>query len=235
MPISSRVLNGLGFFSLDGGYKMSITQEELTAAYETVVQYLKERTTSTDEERENLDDTAARAAKALNEIILPIDTIQAELDKIIARVFPSNSTAGLLPMVVHGPVPLVSMCPHHLMVVEYQCYVAYLPKPGNVLGISKLSRIAQTLAARPIMQEQLAEDIADALYKGVADDHIFPSLDSGGSATYLRGRHTCQSCRGVKSPALTSSTTIRGGFICEDGSMEQRFLTQISLIESSNR
>ena len=214
---------------------MTVTQEDLTAAYATIVQYLSDRTTLTDEERENLADTAARAAKALNEIILPIETIQAELTKIIARVFPSNSTEGLLPMVVHGPIPLVSMCPHHLMVVEYECYVAYLPKPGGVLGISKLSRIAQTLAQRPIMQEQLAEDIADVLFKGETENANLPSLDSGGSAAYLRGRHTCQSCRGVKSPALTSSTTIRGGFVCDDGSMEQRFLTQITLIEQHGR
>ena len=213
---------------------MAVSQEDLTAAYATIVQYLSDRTTITDEERENLADTAERAAKALNEIILPIDTVQNELEKIITRIFPSNSSESLLPMVVHGPVPLVSMCPHHLMVVEYECYVAYLPKPGGVLGISKLSRIAQTLAQRPIMQEQLAEDIADVLFKGDVDGH-FPALDSGGSAAYLRGRHTCQSCRGVKSPALTSSTTIRGGFVCDDGSMEQRFLTQISLIEQHGR
>ena len=55
--------------------------------------------------------------------------------------------------------------------------IAYLPSK-KVLGISKLSRLAKLLARRPVLQEELTQDLAEVLHT---------RLQSRGSAAYVEG------------------------------------------------
>ncbi|PNH12046.1 GTP cyclohydrolase 1 [Tetrabaena socialis] len=63
-----------------------------------------------------------------------------------------------------------------------RCHVAYRPKNGVVLGLSKLARLAKQFAKRLQTQERLASDIAVALQQ---------SLDCHGVAVVLQARHLC--------------------------------------------
>lgn len=183
--------------------------------------------------KENMQGSAPRTAKALLQMCLHEDTINADLEGIIAKAFPvsdfkNNEDEGERGIITQGPIIVNSMCPHHLLPIMYKVYVSYLPQVyGKVLGLSKLARIAKLLGKRPVIQEQLAKDIVEVLYY----HESLPYFETRGSAVSLTGIHTCLSCRGVESNALTTVTEVRGIYYEKD--FEEKFLTEIQLINQT--
>lgn len=177
-------------------------------------------------ELENMKDTAKRVAKAWRETTMTITEIKKELKEIIKTSFPiDNSESG---MVTQGPIVIHSYCPHHLLPVTYECFVAYVPKKGgNVVGLSKIARAAMILGKRPVLHESLVKDIADVFYKS----KTLPFLPTAGSIVSLTGLHMCMTCRGIQSAALTTITEPRGSFW--KGDMESKFNQSINNIRSS--
>lgn len=204
---------------------------KLTEAFTTIVNHLKNGTKNK-ALLENFEGTPDRCVRALLEMNKTEAHITEELTKLLKVGFPVNRHEDIGGMVTQGPIRVHSICPHHLMVAEYSVYVAYLPSEGRVLGLSKLARLVKLLGKRPVLQEQLAADIADVLYKNEDSDFTFPSFKSRGSAVLLVGSHGCMSCRGVHENALTSVTELRGTF-WEPG-MEQKFLDSVHAIKTSN-
>jgi len=85
-----------------------------------------------------------------------------------------------------------------------RCHVAYIPKNGNILGVSKLARLAETFARRLQLQERLTSEIANTLY-----DQLKPL----GVMVVIEAEHTCMTLRGVKKPgAQTVTSAVLGGF-----------------------
>lgn len=210
--------------------KSLTTKEELVAAYAVIVGHLKANT-SDKSAHANFEGTELRAAKALLETCLSEADIQEQLTHIIDRVFPVDvSDKEREGMISQGPIRINSCCPHHLFPVRYEAYVSYLPKDGQVLGLSKLARIAQLLGRRPVLHEQLASDIADVLHKP-AKERAFSGLESDGSAVMLNGVHTCMACRGVEADAITSIVELRGNFWTAD--FEQKFYQAVNAIKTS--
>ena len=190
-----------------------------------------------DLDKENFDGSAKRVFRMYRELSWPPKKIAEVLDAELHRSFPSEDQEEN-GMVVHGPVVLNSMCPHHFMPVRYHAFVGYLPKGGKVLGISKLSRVTKALGKQFVLQEQLAKYIADAFF----DVNSLPAsltehmnmddcFSSFGSIVTLVGVHTCQSCRGVESDARTLVVERRGGF--RDSDMEMRFNQQVEFLKST--
>ena len=97
--------------------------------------------------------------------------------------------------VVVTDITVRSMCEHHLLPFLGVAHVAYLPG-DRVVGLGKLPRVVNTLAARPQMQESLTEQIVDALVEG---------LDPRGVLVVVEARHQCVAARGVEQ---TNSRTI---------------------------
>ncbi len=226
---------------------------ELHQAFATIVKYLGRNGDLTASEIANYADTPVRAAKAFTDLTASRSEITTDLKDILATGFPreehdANYVAGLI---TQGPVQVFSYCPHHLLPVEYQAFVSYIPgSDGKVLGLSKLARIAKLLGRRPVLQEQLASDIADVLCanppprteKAVMQESMgndkplppasrFPGIDSKGSAVLLTGKHSCMTCRGVSSDALTSVSELRGSF-WNDGN-EGKFYQAVQAINAS--
>lgn len=156
-----------------------------------------------------------------------------DLPEILSTGFPMEASASDPGLITQGPIQMQSLCPHHLLPVIYEAYVSYLPDHGGtVLGLSKLARLAVLLARRPVLQEQLTNDIADVLhYSGVSSSPL-PQIDSQGSAVQLIGKHTCMSCRGVKSNALTLTTSLRGAY-ARNGDVKEEFYNSIESISRS--
>jgi GTP cyclohydrolase I len=107
-------------------------------------------------------------------------------------------------MVIVKEIHFASLCEHHLAPFVGKCHIAYIPKEGRIVGLSKLARLVESFARRLQVQERLTSEIADTLFEG---------LKPVGVMVVMEAEHTCMTIRGVKKPgAITITSAIRGGF-----------------------
>jgi GTP cyclohydrolase I len=122
-------------------------------------------------------------------------------------------------MVLVRDIEFYSMCEHHMLPIIGRVHVAYIPD-GKVVGLSKIPRVVNVFARRMQIQEQLTEQIADAIM-----DTIAPK----GVAVVVQARHMCMEMRGVeKINSTTTSSALRGLFKKDEKTRSEFF----SLINS---
>ena len=148
---------------------------------------------------ENFRDTAGRAARAFAELTYSSSAVDAEVAALLSRTFPARYEE----MVISKHNVSFGVCPHHLLPVIYRISLAYIPRQ-KVLGISKLSRMINLMARRPILQEDLTHELARILHE---------RLESRGAAAYVEGLHMCMAARGVHAhEARVVTSAVRGAF-----------------------
>ena len=102
-------------------------------------------------------------------------------------------------------IPLASICEHHLLPFTGVAHIAYVPRDGRVIGLSKLARIADIYARRPQVQERLTTQIAELLFHG--------ALQPKGVMVVIEAVHLCMVMRGIKKTGATTITSaVRGVF-----------------------
>lgn len=164
---------------------------------------------------DNFHATPKRFARAYYEIFEGCVDTQRQIDEVLATKFPSNGNDS---MVVAKDIVCFSMCPHHLLPVEYHVCVGYIPnKSGEVLGISKLGRLVNILAKRPALQEAFTKDIVDNLHK----------IGISGAIALVEGQHMCMRMRGAKAVNSTITTTAVSGTFADDASAKAEFMSDI--------
>jgi GTP cyclohydrolase IA len=102
-------------------------------------------------------------------------------------------------------IPIASICEHHLLPFTGVAHIAYIPKDGRIIGLSKLARIADIYSRRPQVQERLTTQITELLYHG--------DLQPKGVMVVVEAIHLCMTMRGVKKAGATTITSaVRGVF-----------------------
>jgi GTP cyclohydrolase I len=96
------------------------------------------------------------------------------------------------------------MCEHHLLPFAGVAHVAYIPKGGRIVGLSKIARVVDILSRRLQVQERLTKQVADL---------IMEYLKPLGVMVVIEAEHMCMSMRGAKKPkSLTITSAVRGSF-----------------------
>ena len=163
-----------------------------------------------DVNREGLQETPQRIARMYEEIFGGLDETPSEH---LRKTFTVNNNN----MVVEKDIVFYSTCEHHLMPFYGKAHIAYIPN-GKVVGLSKLARTVEVYAKRPQIQEQLTEQIVNALME---------YLEPAGAIVMLEAEHMCMTMRGVKKPGSKTVTFAARGFFEEDMNLQQRFFSLI--------
>ncbi len=153
-----------------------------------------------DPEREGLAETPARVARMYGEIFSGLDDDPRRYLKIFTE---ENNDE----MVVVREIPLYSMCEHHLIPFIGRAHIAYIPKNGKVIGLSKLARIVDSYAKRPQLQERLTAQVADFLFK---------ELEPLGVAVVIEAEHLCMTMRGARAAGSRTHTSALRGIMKSD-------------------
>lgn len=117
-------------------------------------------------------------------------------------------------MVLVSDIPFYSHCEHHLAPFFGKVTIAYIPD-GKIVGLSKLSRLADIYARRLQVQERLTEQIADA---------INLNLSPKGVGVIIKARHLCMESRGISQQGHHTTTSSLRGVIRTDPSARDEFL-----------
>ncbi|HWP42581.1 MAG TPA: GTP cyclohydrolase I FolE [Blastocatellia bacterium] len=151
-----------------------------------------------DPDRPGLQGTPRRVALMYEEICAGL---HADARKLL-HVMPAETHDE---MVIVKDIPLQSICEHHLLPFTGVAHIAYIPKQGRIVGLSKLARVADLMAKKPQIQERLTTEIADLLYE---------ELQATGVMVVIEAEHMCMEMRGIKKPgSKTITSALRGGFL----------------------
>ncbi len=160
--------------------------------------------------REGLIGTPDRIARMYEEIFAGLDM---DAKEPLSKTFSTDNSE----MVIEKDIPFYSTCEHHFMPFYGKAHVAYIPD-GRVVGISKLARTVEVYARRPQIQEQLTEQICDALM-----EHLHPK----GAIVMIEAEHMCMTMRGIKKPGSKTVTFAMGGQFQEDEKLQNRFFQMV--------
>ncbi len=162
--------------------------------------------------RPGLLDTPKRASKAFKYLCKGYNE---DLDTLVnGAVFPSDNDQ----MVLVKDIELYSLCEHHLLPFIGKVHVAYIPS-GQVLGLSKVARIADMYSRRLQIQENLTKQIADAIQK-VTNAH--------GVAVTIEAKHMCMMMRGVEKQNSVMKTSIMLGMFRDNPQTRNEYLSLIT-------
>ncbi|MFN8544828.1 MAG: GTP cyclohydrolase I FolE [Candidatus Binatia bacterium] len=142
-------------------------------------------------EREGLDRTPARVARALTYLTRGYEQDPAEV--INGALFAEDYSE----MIVVKDIDFYSLCEHHILPFFGRAHVAYIPQ-NKIVGISKIARLVEVFARRLQVQERLTTQVANTIQQ---------QLEPIGVAVVMEAEHLCMRMRGVEKPNSTVVTS----------------------------
>jgi GTP cyclohydrolase I len=165
-----------------------------------------------DRTRKGLLKTPTRFATALEALT---EGYRIDIDKLVNDAIfdePNNNT-----LVIERSINIYTMCEHHMVPFFGKVHICYRPD-GKVIGISKLARLAKTLAKKFQVQERLTKEIANAVEKYTGSPNV---------GVVVECAHMCMSMRGVEQVNADTVTSEWRGELRDDTMTRQEFLDAI--------
>lgn len=121
-------------------------------------------------------------------------------------------------MIFTGPIQVYGTCSHHFVMIDGQVFVGYIPRE-NLVGLSKISRLAKHIMARPIIQEDAVKLLSTKLQDMLKTEDV---------AIHMIGKHYCTRARGVKDTSNYMVTNSMGGlFLQNDNGIKTEFFKMV--------
>ena len=188
----------------DRSMALVLTEETKTDRLERIISDLMTEL-GLDITDQHFEGTPARVARLYREL-----TRGSRLDPVkILKTFDSNNRE----LIVVSEINFYSLCPHHLLIYRGKMHFGYVPD-GKIVGLSKIPRLIQAMASRPIVQEDLVSEIADTFMSVVKPV---------GRVVRATGRHDCVAVRGVKCHEAQMTTVALRGLFREKPSLVEEF------------
>jgi len=150
-----------------------------------------------DPDREGLNDTPERVAKAIQYF-----THGNDVDPVTI-LNSAKFREDYREMVIVKDIDVFSMCEHHMIPFIGKAHVAYIPD-GYITGLSKIARVVEAYSRRLQVQERLTTQIKDAIQE---------TLNPLGVAVVIEAKHLCMVMRGVaKQNSVTTTSDFTGAF-----------------------
>jgi GTP cyclohydrolase I len=181
----------------------SETIEEIASMYRRILKLIGE-----DPEREGLEKTPVRVAKALNYLTMGYNHNPCEI--INSAKFKEDYKQ----MVIVKDIDLYSMCEHHMLPFYGKAHVAYIPN-GYITGLSKIARVVESFSRRLQVQERLTMQIRDCLQD---------CLNPFGVAVVIEAQHMCMQIRGVQKQNSVTTTSAFTGIFLEKLNTREEFI-----------
>lgn len=181
----------------------SDTIGEMAGMYKRILALIGE-----DPEREGLQKTPERVAKALNFL-----TMGYNMDPC-AIVNSAKFREDYRQMVIVKDIDIYSMCEHHMLPFFGKAHVAYIPD-GQITGLSKIARVVEAFSRRLQVQERLTTQIRDCLNE---------CLKPMGVAVVIEAQHMCMQIRGVQKQNSVTTTSAFTGIFLENLNTREEFV-----------
>ena len=161
----------------------------------------------------NTEDTPARVARMLvREVFAGRYAARPEL-----TTFPNVAKLDQILMV--GPIAVRSCCAHHLVPIIGQAWVGMIPDQfSRLLGLSKVHRLTAWIMARPQIQEEATQMLADELEAATSPRAL---------GVVVRAKHFCCAWRGVRDEPSLMTTSVMRGLFKEDPRARAEFMSLI--------
>ncbi|BCD61347.1 GTP cyclohydrolase IA [Nitratiruptor sp. YY08-26] len=182
-------------------------KEEFVKAVKTILEIIGE-----DPQREGLIKTPERVYKAFLHLT---EGYHKDPKEVLGEALFTSTNDE---MVLVRDIEFYSLCEHHLLPIIGRAHVAYIPD-GKVVGLSKIPRMVNVYARRLQIQEQMTEQIADALMETVKPK---------GVGVVVQARHMCMEMRGVEKICSTTVSSALRGIFKENIKTREEFFSLIN-------
>lgn len=164
-----------------------------------------------DVSREGLVETPQRVFRMYKELL----SGYLQDPKAVFKTFKSN---GYKDLVTLTNIRFHSLCEHHMIPFFGKIHIGYIPN-GKILGLSKFARLIEILSHRLQTQENLTNQIVNALAENLKPKGLIVSIEA---------EHLCMSMRGVRKSDCITKTTIIRGTLKNNPSLVDQFYREIN-------
>jgi len=165
--------------------------------------------------RPGLLETPERAARMYTEMFEGMNYTNDQIAEMFNKSFEDTDSTE---WVLVKDINIFSFCEHHFaLMYNMKAHIAYKPQ-GRVIGLSKVSRIADMVAKRLQLQERICADINYVMQKVTGAKDVM---------VVIEGEHSCMTARGIRAQNSKTRSLCARGVFETDAALRMEVLSQI--------